>query len=236
MCPTAGEVNGISNPPLKIASFNIQVFGERKMDRKCVMSTLVKILQRYDLILILEIRDSSETAFPELVQECNKDNPENPFSFVVSARLGRTSSKEQYGFMYRSKKIKLDSTFQFDDGDDDGTDMFQREPFAARFYSPSTELEDFAIIATHTDPDEAAKEIGSLHKVYESAKKHWNLEDIIIAGDFNADEGYVNREDWGKIVLRHDKRFRWLIKDSTDTTTGNTDRAYDRYWDNLPVQ
>ncbi|RUS83767.1 hypothetical protein EGW08_008473 [Elysia chlorotica] len=224
-----GGIQGIANPPLKIASFNIQVFGGRKMDRESVMAVIVKILQRYDLILILEIRDSSQTAFPELVQECNKTSPENPFAFVVSARLGRTSSKEQYGFMYRTKKLEVVSTYQFDDGVDDGTDMFQREPFAVRFYCPSTELEDFAIIATHTDPDEAAKEIGALHKVYESAKRHWNLEDIIIAGDFNADEGYVNREDWSKIVLRHDKRFHWLIKDSTDTTTGNTDRAYDRF-------
>ncbi|GFN94763.1 deoxyribonuclease-1-like [Plakobranchus ocellatus] len=136
--PLKGTITGIANPPLKIASFNIQVFGERKMDREKVASILMKILQRYDLILILEIRDSSETAFGELVEECNKLSPDNPFSCVASARLGRTSSKEQYGFMYRARKIQLKDTYQFDDGVDDGTDLFQREPFAALFYSPTT--------------------------------------------------------------------------------------------------
>ena len=54
------------------------------------------------------------------------------------------------------------------------------------------------------------------------------LQDILIAGDFNADEGYVNEDDWSKITLRTDRRFKWLIDDQTDTTVGNTDRAYDR--------
>ena len=48
-------------------------------------------------------------------------------------------------------------------------------------YIHLSELEDFAIIATHTDPDEAAKEIGALHKVYESAKRHWQLEVIVFS-------------------------------------------------------
>ena len=40
----------------------------------------------------------------------------------------------------------------------------------------SSELDDFAIIATHTDPDEATKEVGALHKVYHATKAHWDLE------------------------------------------------------------
>ncbi|GFO39450.1 deoxyribonuclease-1-like [Plakobranchus ocellatus] len=227
--PLAMASEGIALPPLKIASFNIQVFGERKMGKEEVTEVLIKILQRYDLILILEIRDSSETALDQLVEECNKVSPQAPFSSVVSARLGRTVSKEQYGFMFRQSKLQVKDTYQFDDGVDDGTDMFQREPFVVRFTSPTTELEDFAILATHTDPDEAAKEVGALHKVYDAARMHWGLEDILIAGDFNADESYVSRDDWATITLKHDKRFTWLIQDSTDTTTGHTDRAYDRF-------
>ena len=50
----------------------------------------------------------------------------------------------------------------------------------------------------------------------------------MIAGDFNADEGYVHQDDWSNIALRSDRRFKWLIEDHIDTTVGNTDRAYDR--------
>ena len=39
-----------------------------------------------------------------------------------------------------------------------------------------TELNDFAIIAIHTDPDDAVREVGALHKVYDVTKAHWDLE------------------------------------------------------------
>ncbi|RUS84689.1 hypothetical protein EGW08_007559 [Elysia chlorotica] len=116
-------------------------------------------------------RDSSQTAPNELIALCNKVTPDNPFSSVVSERLGRTSSKEQYGFMYRSYLL----------------------------------VQRLAIL-------HAAKQ-----------------KDILIAGDFNADESYVSRDEWATIRLKHDKRFTWLIQDWTDTTTGQTDRAYDRF-------
>ncbi|XP_012939295.2 deoxyribonuclease-1 [Aplysia californica] len=230
----AGEMfgadqTGIALPPLKIAAFNIQIFGTKKLGKTDVIGVLVKILCRYDLILIQEIRDSSETALDNLVSMCTQVDPGNPFESVVSERLGRGNCKEQYAFMYRTSRLSVADTYQYDDGEDDGSDVFQREPFAVRFTSPTTEITDFAIIAIHTSPEDAVKEIGALHKVYDSTKKHWDLEDIMVAGDFNADEGYVDQEDWAKIALRNDRRFRWLIKDETDTTVGNTDRAYDRF-------
>lgn len=49
-------------------------------------------------------------------------------------------------------------------------------------------------------------------------------------GDFNADCGYVNGDDWSQIRLRTDDRFDWVIPDTDDTTvSGNTHCAYDRY-------
>ena len=53
-------------------------------------------------------------------------------------------------------------------------------------------------------------------------------QDIIIAGDFNADGDYVGSSDWEQISLRSDRRFAWLIGDTADTTVGSTDYSYDR--------
>ncbi|KAK7092233.1 deoxyribonuclease-1-like [Littorina saxatilis] len=222
-------VVSLAEPPLKVAAFNIQIFGIKKFSEKDVTEILLKIISRYDLILIQEVRDKSQTAIDRLIQNLNRLDPTDPFACVESERLGRTNSKEQYVFLYRPSRVTAVATYQFDDGLDDGTDVFQREPYAVRFSAPSAELPDFAIIAIHTDPDDAVKEVGALHNVYEATKTHWNLEDILIAGDFNADEGYVNQDDWSKITLRTDRRFKWLIDDQTDTTVGNTDRAYDRF-------
>ena len=53
---------------LNVASFNIQVFGVSKMSKPDVVEILLKILDRYDMTFIQEIRDSSNTAFPDLVR------------------------------------------------------------------------------------------------------------------------------------------------------------------------
>ncbi|XP_041372276.1 deoxyribonuclease gamma-like [Gigantopelta aegis] len=85
------------------------------------------------------------------------------------------------------------------------------------------------MIAIHASPSQAVKEINALLKVYDVTKKHWGLEDIIIAGDFNADGDYVGNSDWENISLRSDRRFVWLIDDNADTTVGSTDYSYDRF-------
>ncbi|XP_076455591.1 deoxyribonuclease-1-like [Babylonia areolata] len=226
---TVKNVTPLAKPPLRVAAFNIRILGVKKLKKKDVTHILIKIISRYDLVVIQEVRDSSQTAIDKLVRQLNTIEADDPFDCVESERLGRSNCKEQYVFLYRRRRLQVADTYQYDDGIDDGSDVFQREPFAVRFSSPTTELKDFGVIAIHTAPRDAVREIGALHTVYDVTKAHWKLADILIAGDFNADEGYVDEEDWCKIKLRTDRRFKWLIDDETDTTVGNTDRAYDRF-------
>ncbi|XP_050405109.1 deoxyribonuclease-1 [Patella vulgata] len=221
--------NSIAAPPLTIGAFNIQIFGIRKMRQKIVTEILMKIITRYDILVIQEIRDRHQTSLDKLLNNLNTVDPYNPYKYEVSERLGRKGCKEQYAFLYRCRKLRITDVYQYDDGVDDGTDVFAREPFAVRFECPTTEIKDFAIIAIHTSPKNAVREIRALHTVYEKTKHHWDLEDIIIAGDFNADGDYVRKGDWEKITLRSDRRFSWLINDDVDTTVGSTDCAYDRF-------
>ena len=58
------------------------------------------MLQRYDLVLVQEIRDTKGTAFETLVGQLN-DKADNLYDFIISKRTGRSVSKEQYGFIYR---------------------------------------------------------------------------------------------------------------------------------------
>ena len=60
----------------------------------------VQMVQRYDIFMIQEIRDSAQTALPELVDKVNEVSSVR-YDFVVSERTGRTSSKEQYGYIYK---------------------------------------------------------------------------------------------------------------------------------------
>ena len=65
-----------------------------------VVYVLLQIVNRYDLLLIQEIREASESAIYELLALCNAANSD-PFNIVISERLGRSSYKEQYAFFFR---------------------------------------------------------------------------------------------------------------------------------------
>lgn len=54
------------------------------------------------------------------------------------------------------------------------------------------------------------------------------LQNVIIAGDFNADCSYVTGREWAGVRLRTDPRFEWLLGDDIDSTVGNSNCAYDR--------
>lgn len=62
---------------LDIAAFNVRVFGLSKINNNEVIQNLVKIILRYDLILIQEIRDSSgktiQSLFKQLQLACSKN-------------------------------------------------------------------------------------------------------------------------------------------------------------------
>ncbi|XP_033102319.1 deoxyribonuclease-1-like [Anneissia japonica] len=340
---------------LDIAAFNIQIFGRAKMDKPEVVDVLVQIINRYDLILVQEIRDTSGEAIEQLVEEVNKvaDDPydyvigsrvgrtkskeqyafiyrsdevevidsyeyddgdelsgddlyerepfivrlqsnatlvkdfvivgihtkptnavseidslvevyddilnrwntdlkgkrikvvvyntsvatsynmrvaDDPYDYVIGSRVGRKKSKEQYAFIYRSDEVEVIDSYEYDDGDElSGDDLYEREPFIVRFQSNATLVKDFVIVGIHTKPMEAVSEIDSLVEVYDDILNRWNTDNVLFAGDMNADCSYVPVSRWPTIRLRTDDRFKWLIDDGVDTTTSNTVCAYDRF-------
>lgn len=233
-----------ANRPLSFAAFNIQIFGKKKMQQQDVVNVLVKILLRYDLILIQEIRDSEDKWTLELLNVLNGQvHEDDKYQMILSERLGRSSSKEQYGFFYRTRLLQVRSSFHYDDGEEiEGcktdteqtekpvcTDTFQREPFIVRFSSKTTAIKDFSIIACHVDPGEAVKEIDALYDVYKTVKTRYGTTEVIIAGDLNAGCSYMPKKYWDSIRLRDMTYWDWLIPDSADTTTGRSDCAYDRF-------
>jgi len=56
---------------IKIASFNIQVFGTSKLAKPEVMVVLTKVVRRFDIVAVQEIRSKDETVVPRFLQEIN---------------------------------------------------------------------------------------------------------------------------------------------------------------------
>ena len=89
-------------------------------------------------------------------------------------------------------------------------------------------VKQLVLIGIHTDPDTAVEEMEALMDVHTAVERLWNTDDILIMGDLNADCRYASARARNRLRLRTDRRFSWLIDDEVDTTTTNTDCAYDR--------
>uniref|UniRef100_A0A8B9U8P1 Deoxyribonuclease n=1 Tax=Anas zonorhyncha TaxID=75864 RepID=A0A8B9U8P1_9AVES len=90
------------------------------------------------------------------------------------------------------------------------------------------EAGEFVMVPLHSAPHDAAAEIDALYDVYLAVLNKWGTDNIVFLGDFNADCAYVKPSDWASIRLRTSDIFKWLIPDSSDTTVGKSDCAYDR--------
>ena len=204
----------------KIAAFNIQIFGQTKSQKEDVMAVLTKIVREFDIVLIQEVRDASEQTIPNFVEEINQlEGPQ--YSFVRSERLGRTTSKEAYAYIYNTQTVQFiqGSDYVFNDVDD----VFEREPYIASFKIGNF---DFVLVGIHTKPDDAYNEIGNLTLVVSSIQSlKPDEKDVIVMGDFNADGSYFDEDGTSNPFKA--SQYHWLITNSMDTMV-NTDYTYDR--------
>ena len=204
----------------KIAAFNIQIFGKTKSDKPEVMVVLTNIVREFDIVLIQEIRDATEQTIPNFIQQINQANGVL-YSYIESPRLGRTTSKEAYAYIYNTQAVQFvqGSDYVYDDNND----VFEREPYIATFKIGNF---DFTLAGIHTKPEDAYNEIGNLTTVISSIQTAKpNEKDIIVMGDLNADGSYYNEDDSSNPLKT--PQYNWIITNNIDTTV-KTDNTYDR--------
>jgi endonuclease/exonuclease/phosphatase family metal-dependent hydrolase len=184
------------------------------------MEILAQTITNFDIVAIQEIRDKSGTAIKKL--EVAVDSLGVNYDYIIGPRLGRSTSKEQYAFIYNTETvIMLDSDTYVENGDD----IFHREPFVAHFKVKAGSF-DFIIANIHVDPDDAKSEINALHNVITSVANVFDEQDIILLGDLNADCSYFDETDTTP-PLRGQK-YTWLINNDMDTTVSASPCTYDR--------
>ncbi|HUG91037.1 MAG TPA: endonuclease/exonuclease/phosphatase family protein, partial [Planctomycetaceae bacterium] len=90
---------------ISIASFNVQVFGVSKLGKPEVMDVLARVVRRFDVVAVQEIRSADQSLIPAFVKLINADG--SRYDFILGERLGRTSSKEQYAYVYDTDRIEV---------------------------------------------------------------------------------------------------------------------------------
>ena len=208
-CVSEGNNTGtyseaLSSNHVTIANWNLQVFGNTKASNTDLMQLYSDIIDNFDIIFVQEIRNKDQTAFPKLCDLLDD------YNCIVSSRAGRSSSKEQYGVIYK-EGIEITD---FSDFNPDSQDRWERPPIKVTFDIDGYELVVYNI---HAKPDDVPGEMEYLEDIVETEGN------VIVMGDLNADCSYYNPS-----VEEDFDGWRWLIKDDEDTTVASTDCAYDR--------
>ncbi len=169
-----------------IASFNIQVFGESKMAKRQVVEVLTRVIRKFDIVAIQEVRAKSDDIIPSFVRAVNADG--SRYHYVIGPREGRTVSKEQYTFVYDTDRIEVDASSLGVVPDPQG--KLHRPPLHVRFrtrVTPADQAFTFWLVDIHTDPDEVPQELEALTGVFQSMQTlRPDEDDVILLGDLNA--------------------------------------------------
>ncbi|XP_074057219.1 deoxyribonuclease-1-like 1 [Macrotis lagotis] len=209
----------------RICAFNAQRLTVAKVAKVHIMDILVRILARCDITVLQEVVDTSGDAIPLLLRDLNRFDDSGPYESLCSPLLGRSTYMEKYVYIYRSKKTKVLDSYMYNDEKDE----FAREPFVAQFSLPSKVLPKLALVPLHTTPKDVATELDALYVVFLNVSQHWQSEDMILLGDFNADCSSLSKKRQLELLLRTKPGFDWKIRDGEDTTVrDSTHCAYDR--------
>ena len=194
--PAPGQTQ--SQPPrsaetIKIATFNIQVFGLSKLQKAKAMQVLTNVVRRFDVVAIQEVRSTDDSILPTFVKLINAAGAH--YDFVIGPRLGRTNSKEQYAIVFDTARIEVDRSSVYTVPDPQ--DLLHREPMVARFRVrgvPANRAFTFNLVDIHTDPDETKSELDALADVFVGVQHNgFGEDDVILLGDLNVDEYHLGR-------------------------------------------
>jgi hypothetical protein len=73
-----------------VASFNIQAFGQSKVENPWVLERLAAVIRQFDVVAIQEVRSKDTGTLPRLLQAINQTGVQ--YQYLIGPRLGRTST------------------------------------------------------------------------------------------------------------------------------------------------
>ena len=162
----------------KIASFNVLHLG---WDNDKDYETLANIINQYDLVALDEVM--KEEGIIELTNTLNSISDKNWNYHISGEKVGRSSYKEYYGYVYNENVEFIKSNGFFSDIND----LYERDPYASTFKINNF---DFTFVSLHSifgdnklERQLEASYLDNVYYYYQSMDKMEN--DIFIGGDFN---------------------------------------------------
>lgn len=182
---------------VRVATFNIQAFGEQKSSNQNVMRVLSQIVSQFDVVAIQEVGSEDAVPIQRLVDLLNASG--GRYTATVSEPIGRQTQLESYAFVWDEARIQLVPRSAY--VVTDSADRMHREPMVASFQVRTGAADGrvpfrFTMINANTSPSEAAapavdSEMNVLDDVFNSVRefdyRETGEEDFILLGDLNVD-------------------------------------------------
>lgn len=206
--------------PIRVGSFNLQIFADTKEARPNLMHALGVLTGKFDVIALQEVGSNGSKASGV---ECKKlmDAYVAKVEEATGVKAWAYVTGDQFAFVYRMDKLAL-----LDSGPYSGSQAFTYRPLTAHFKAVRGDF-DFALVTVHTRPELAEKEIGELKTAMTETVARYGTPNVICLGDYNGDGHYY------LAGLGHDLRgfdgYVTVIPNGADTTSSPTTHyAYDR--------
>lgn len=248
----------LGGTPLKVAFWNVQIFGDTKAGKEGVMKTFIKIFNEFDIIGISEMRDSNQSGDATFYNDWLNVAFPGVWDRVYSTRdgtykpsTGGETGTEQTIWYWRTDKVNLVKHTDFRDLKDH---FYVRGPHAAHFQkintNPDKNLEEFTLVNMHLSASsEAIEQANYLIDIENVLTTGGQLVDsatgdtvgpLIDASDpnnlypaaisFGGDFNAADPyiSDTSSLLMMQDTSYEWLITDSDDTNVASSSKAYDR--------
>lgn len=229
---TLPNSNSNSNS-LKIASWNIQNFGQSKANDGRIIK-IADILDNYGIVAIQEISNINELVDNKCSRNVNAMSSPN-FMLIekqllkylkpnYKIKISPEIKDERYGFAYDSSKVKLESCWVSPDTNSgqlcekSTTGLMSRESYNCKFLYNGKE---FIYQTAHTSPSINMKELQGLEVFYNLNKEKTN--NLILGGDFNYDGTYLKYD-----IFKNYNEIRF-----DDTTVASSVNDYDIFLNDL---
>ncbi|NND97576.1 MAG: deoxyribonuclease [Pirellulaceae bacterium] len=189
---------------IRIATFNIKTFGEKKSSTRMVpaenidvMGTLAQVVSTFDLVAIQEVRSQDGTPIRRLIDLINQSGGQ--YTATLSEPIGDEHYTESYAYVWDDTRIRMIQNSAYVVHDEEN--RMYREPMVASFETRAVSSDArrpfrFTLINAHTDPDKVspnamANEINVLDDVFVRVRQYEydtaGEEDCLLLGDLNVD-------------------------------------------------
>lgn len=217
------EIVNNNSLKIKIASFNMCIFGNTKLSRINTFTVLAEIATNFDIIALQEVGSNNSTSsdatcislMDAYISKVNELVGSNQYSYVRG---------NQYAIVYKIDRFTVNNYVLYT-----GTQTFTYTPLIANFTTTGTDNNfDFSLITIHTSPSLATTEIPALITVMNEVKTIYSEPDVICLGDYNADGSYYTEgtNDW--LAGFDPSVYITGITNSYDTTVASSSNTYDR--------